>query len=282
MQKLHRYESETQSFQIRKDHIPQYHQIWHYHEELELIYINRGLGTFFIGDCIQRFEHGACVLIGKNVPHYWHFDEEYSQEAQAEIYVIHFREDFAGKDFLALPELAEVRRTVQQAQKGLWIEALPFAIALLFQDLEKETSGFQQLYRLLQVLHEFTQFAPKVSLVSSDYDIQQQHEEVTRMNTIIGYINTHYRGELELTTLANLSGMTRNSFCRYFKQRTGKTLTAFITALRVAHACKLLRDSGATIKESCFDAGFNNFVSFHKAFKKITGTTPLAYRRTFS
>ncbi|MFD2742091.1 MULTISPECIES: AraC family transcriptional regulator [Sphingobacterium] len=282
MQRLHRYESEQQSFQIRKDRIPQYHQIWHYHEELELIYIKQGLGTFFIGDCIQRFEHGACVLIGKNVPHYWHFDEDYSRDAQSEIYVIHFREDFAGKDFLALPEMTEVRRVLQQAQKGWWIENLPDPIAICFRDMANETIGFQKLYQLLQVLHQFSRFAPKINLISSAYDIQQQHEEVSRMNTIISFINTHYRTDLELGTLANISGMTRNSFCRYFKQRTGKTLTAFITALRVAHACKLLRDSRVSIKECCFDSGFNNFVSFHKAFKKISGTTPLAYRSAFA
>ncbi|MCL8000547.1 AraC family transcriptional regulator, partial [Brucella sp. 21LCYQ03] len=190
-------------------------------------------------------------------------------------------EDFAGKDFFNLPELAEVRRMLHHAQKGLWIEKTPVAMALSFQELEQEVAGFQQFYLLLHVLHQFTQFKPKMSLISSEYDIQQQHEEVSRMNTIISFINNHYRGELDLTSLANLSGMTRNSFCRYFKQRTGKTLTAFITALRVAHACKLLRDSHASIKESCFDSGFNNFVSFHKAFKKITGITPLAYRSAF-
>ncbi|MGE8244081.1 MAG: helix-turn-helix domain-containing protein, partial [Sphingobacterium sp.] len=34
------------------------------------------------------------------------------------------------------------------------------------------------------------------------------------------------------------------------------------------------------IKQICFESGFQNFSSFHKYFKNITGTTPLNYQKS--
>src|SRR5690606_42159156 len=72
--------------------------------------------------------------------------------------------------------------------------------------------------------------------------------------------------------------MTTNSFCRYFKQKMGKTLIQLVHELRIAHACKLLENNHLSIKEICFECGFQNFVSFHKSFKQIVGIPPNSYR----
>ncbi len=45
---------------------------WHYHRAMELTYFERGKGTRFVADHIEMFRSGDMVLIGPNVPHYWH------------------------------------------------------------------------------------------------------------------------------------------------------------------------------------------------------------------
>ena len=47
-------------------------------------------------------------------------------------------------------------------------------------------------------------------------------------------------GERHPTELADLAGISPNSFCRYFKSRTRKTYSKFLLEIRVGHACKLL------------------------------------------
>lgn len=265
------------SFKTRRDDFPQYHNTWHYHEELEFIYIHRGSGTFFIGDCIKSFEAGTCVLIGKNVPHYWLFNDEYLSNKKTEVYVIHFRDHFAGEDFLHLPELTKMRLLFEKAQKGLFCAQAEAMLAMLFTNI-LSTKDSMRVIMLLQALHHFDEISAKTELVSSDYIHHLQDEDFRRMNTIMAFLMKNFRNEVELKTLADGSGMTKNSFCRYFKQKTGKTLTEFVTELKVAHACKLLKNPQNSVKTCCYESGFNNLVSFHKAFRNITGVTPKSYK----
>jgi YesN/AraC family two-component response regulator len=64
-----------------------------------------------------------------------------------------------------------------------------------------------------------------------------------------------------------------------FQIQDGKTYSQFVTEIRVGHACKLLIDNRISIKQLCFESGFNNFTCFHKNFKMITGKSPQHYQK---
>ena len=89
-----------QSFSIRRDLVPHVNNRWHYHSEVELVHFEKGEGTQFIGDSINRFKAGDVVIIGSNLPHYWRFDDVYFEEnslATADVRVVHFTENFWEK-----------------------------------------------------------------------------------------------------------------------------------------------------------------------------------------
>lgn|GEM_PF-6211496 len=50
----------------------------------------------------------------------------------------------------------------------------------------------------------------------------------------------------------------------------------------MGHACKLLLENRLNNKQICFESGFNNFTSFHKHFKVVTGLSPLSYQRSYA
>src|SRR5438132_1285461 len=112
------------SFSVRRDLVPHVNNRWHYHVELELIHFEKGSGTQFVGDSIQRFKPGDVVLVGSNLPHYWRFDDAYFEEespATADIRVAHFAENFWGESFLHLPENTNIRSVIERARRGLQI-----------------------------------------------------------------------------------------------------------------------------------------------------------------
>ncbi len=283
MQRLVHTSSTYSSITVRHDNTPQNHNVWHYHEELEFIHIRQGKGTFFVGDCIQQFGDNFIVLIGSNTPHYWLFDEEYikAEICHADIQVVHFKPDFIGADFLEVPEAQDIKQVYRLAKQAILFPSSDLRLRHFFENLSVQTP-LKRLAMLLDILDYTASLPTPTTLVSPNYTNPQQQGDYLRMNKILDYIRLHYKSKIQLDEIAHVAGMTSNSFCRYFKQRTGKTLIEFVNELRIGQACKLLSESNAPIKEICFECGFHNFVSFHKIFKSSTTYTPSAYREAIS
>lgn len=58
--------------------------------------------------------------------------------------------------------------------------------------------------------------------------------------------------------------MTPTSFSRFFKLRTGRSLSDYITDIRLGHAARALMDSTTSIAETCYECGFNNISNFNR------------------
>ncbi|MEC0172373.1 response regulator [Paenibacillus graminis] len=63
-----------------------------------------------------------------------------------------------------------------------------------------------------------------------------------------------------------------------FKQETGETLFEYLTKVRIEQAKNLLKDPQNKLYEVCYAVGYTDPSHFSKLFKKITGSTPSAYR----
>ncbi len=280
IQRLDHSSEAYHSIAVRHDTIPQNHNVWHYHEELELINIKKGSGTFFVGDCIRQFSDDFFVLIGSNTPHYWLFDEQYlntNTKDSAEIRVIHFKPDYLGEDFLSLPESAPIRAVYALAERVIAFDDESNTFCHIFDKILKE-SPLNRLLTLSDLLNRIQTFESTILLTNNRHTTPPQQDDYKRMNKILNYIRLNYKTKIQLQEIAQIAGMSPNSFCRYFKQKMGKTLIQFVNELRIGQACKQLSGTSVPIKEICFDCGFQNFVSFHKIFKKVTKVTPNNYR----
>jgi AraC-like DNA-binding protein len=106
--------------------------------------------------------------------------------------------------------------------------------------------------------------------------------ENERINAIYDYTLKHFGQKIALEEIASVAGLVPNSFCRYFKSRAGKPFSQFLIEIRIGYACKLLLDGRMSVKQLCYESGFNNFSCFHKHFKAITGKSPLDYQKAYA
>lgn len=274
----------AQSFSARRDTVPYANNRWHYHREIELIHFERGRGTQFIGDSIRNFSSGDVVLIGSNLPHYWSFDSSYlspaNQEA-ADVRVAHFNEDFWGMEFLNLPENTHIKLLLQQAKQGISVQGIArMRVSKLLEELIT-TEGTKRIVLLIEALTAIAQTKHIQLLSSVGFNPHFHHVEKDRINNIYDFALQHFKRRIALEEVAEVSGMSGNAFCRYFKSRTGKTFSQFLIEIRVGHACKLLIENNLNVKQICYESGFHNFAGFHKYFKQITGKSPLTYQREY-
>jgi AraC-like DNA-binding protein len=272
------------SFSVRRDLVPHVNNRWHYHSEVELIHFEKGEGTQFIGDSIERFKPGDVVLVGANLPHYWRFDDVYFNEenqATADIRVAHFSENFWGDNFLSLPENVNIKAILEKGRRGLYIRGeTGVTLSEILQQL-LEADGCLRLILLLKALSLIANSKEVTTLSSLGFKPELMDNEKDRINDIYEYSLKNFKGKIQLEEIASIANISPNSFCRYFKSRTRKTYSQFLIELRVGHACKLLIENNLSIKQLCYESGFNNFTSFHKYFKQITGKSPLSYQKEF-
>jgi len=268
----------SSSFQVRKELKANINNRWHCHAELELIHFHQGSGTQFVGDHIQRFNAGDIVLVGSNLPHYWRYDAEYDESnEQPYSTVIHFHEKFLGAAWLSLPEFRLFKHLFDLAQRGIMLKGHEHPIVVDLMAAIYELEGFNRLMSLLTCLHYIANIKSPCVLASVGFSYKHSENETNRLHSIYNYTLKNFRNKIELDQVAAIADLVPSSFCRYFKNRTGKTYTRFLQEVRIGYACKLLVENEGTIKQICYESGFSNYTSFHEIFKSVTGKTPKTY-----
>jgi len=271
------------SFSVRQDVVLYFYNRWHYHPEIELLHIEQGSGTQFVGDSIQRFSAGDVLLVGANLPHYWRCDDEYfeGQGLQARATVVHFLPNFWGDSFLRLPENLPIARLLDMAGQGLRLTGnLRQQVSeTLGQMLAAQ--GTERIVLLLQILSRIALSGEYESLSSTNYPQPLDEADADRINQIYAYSLAHFQRKISLGEIAEVAHMSPFSFCRYFKSRTRKSYSKFLLELRVRHACKLLVEGKLSVAQVCYESGFNQFSGFNKYFKEFTGRSPVQYRAAF-
>lgn len=272
------------SFSVRQDLYP-INNRWHYHGEVELIHLKKGEGTQFVGDNISRFKSGDVIIVGSNLPHYWRFDDIYYEEdskVKADVRVAHFQEKFWGEQFLDLPENLSIRNALEKSKRGIRISGKTKQLVADILESLMKAEGHHRVVLLMEALSAIGTCSNLTYLSSIGFKQDLVEAENDRINTIYDYSIRNFRNKIQLEEIAAMANISPNSFCRYFKSRTRKTFSQFLIELRVGHACKLLIENNLSIKQICYESGFNNFTSFHKYFKMITGKSPLTYQKEFT
>lgn len=272
------------SFSMRQDVSPLVNNHWHYHSELELIHFNKGSGTQLIGNSISRFREGQVILVGKNLPHYWRFDDIYftsPNTAHTDVRVAHFRESIFGNQFLELPENLPIRNLIEKAKWGIQVDGpCREKVAKILENL-MFADGPERIILLLQTLSLLSSCKELKKICSAGLRNTIKKDEEERINAIYNYSLKNFKRKIFLDEIAAVAHISPNSFCRYFKSITGKTYSGFLLELKVSEACRLLMENKYSIKQVCFESGFNNFTAFHKYFKLIKGLSPGAYKKEF-
>jgi AraC-like DNA-binding protein len=275
---------EQHSFSVRYDVVSHFYNKWHYHPEMELVYIIEASGRQFIGDSIHHFKNDDLILVGSNLPHLWRCDEKFLEKGsklKVEAIIVHFLQDCFGRDFFKLPENESLLRLFQRARMGVRIknQSRDIVAGLMRQLVRARNS--ERIILLLQILETISQSGHTKTICSEELNFQYSKTEAERLNTIYQYILNNFSRQLTLEQIARVAHLTPNGFCRYFKSRIKKTFSKFLLEVRIGHACKLLAESEKSVADICYESGFNNFSNFNRHFKIIAGRTPLNHRKYY-
>ena len=273
--------SEKDCFYIADRHKTEFTYPMHCHGEYELNFIEHGAGLRrIVGDSVETTKDYDLVLIATSeLEHVWEQGECKSEDIR-EI-TIQFAPHFFDS-LIDTNQFDRVRSMLDKARNGLCFPLDAIMKIYFLIDTLPEAKGFYAVTQFLTMLYELSIFTDEArELSSSSFAKVTQQANSRRVLKVQQYISEHYRDEIHLNTLADMVGMAPTAFSRFFKQRTGKKLSDYITDIRLGHAARLLVDTTMSVAEICYDCGFNNLSNFNRIFKRKKSCPPTEFRETY-
>ncbi len=255
----------------------------HKHEVFELNYVENGDGVLrIVGDSAETIGNRELVLItSPDLEHVWEQDKCKSEDIR-EITVQFFFDFNSSYSLFNRTPLLPIKRLFERARKGVAFtpETIEKVYPLL-NSLSSTKDKFYSVINFLTLLYELSLADGTRELASSSFAKVDVDSESRRILKVKDYISKHYTEEIRLADLADLVGMSTTSFSRFFKLRSGKTLSDYVVEMRLGVASRQLVDTTNSVSEICYDCGFNTLSNFNRLFRKYKGCSPTEFREKY-
>lgn len=254
----------------------------HVHEEYELNFVEGCRGARrIVGDSMEELGDYDLVILGGGLEHTWE-QHDCTSDSIREV-TIQFSPDLFGEVLLGKNQMASLRELFENSQNGIAF-SMP-AIMRIYKHLDEllqTQPGFYRVIKLMELLYELSIEEDFHVLATSTFANVSHSADSRRVRKVEEYINENFKQDIRLQALADLVGMTTTSFSRFFKLRTGRTVSDYIIDVRLGHAARMLADSTTSVVEICYECGFNNVSNFNRIFKKRKGCPPTTFRTTYT
>lgn len=109
-------------------------------------------------------------------------------------------------------------------------------------------------------------------------DTDPRHIHYARVQAVISHVRENLTGDLTITAMANLAGMSATHFRRVFQGSLGMPLHRYILAARLGQARSLLTLSEMPLARVAQESGFSNQSHMTACFRKVYALTPAEFR----
>jgi AraC family transcriptional regulator len=100
-----------------------------------------------------------------------------------------------------------------------------------------------------------------------------------RLGAALDFIESNLNEAIGVEQIAAASGLSAFHFCRLFRRVMGETVMSYVRRRRLSAAAVRLRAEDIRLIELALESGFESQQAFHRAFKRMFGTTPGEFRR---
>ena len=233
----------------------------HKHVEYEIMLFTQGSGKQFVGEGVSDYKAGDMALIGSNVPHlhlcHTKLDatsasnpEEKASAGEA----IQFRPDIFPGQMEGIPDYHLIHDLLQKSQYGIRFYDEGLFDEMLEMVREFDSSGYTSrivcLLRMLEKLHDCQHFRLLSDTAYNQANLIPDVKEP--VNKVYAYLYNHFKEKVTLGEIAEFVNQNPAALCRYFKQRTDRSIFQCLAEIRIEHACKLLTYSNMNVSQIAY------------------------------
>ena len=271
-----KFTSENPAFQFEIAHINNVVKtmpLFHWHNYLEISYVEYGKGTYYIEDKIIPVTQGDIVIINHIERH-----RVVPQEGMRET-VFHF-----GRDLLTYhskDNLFDYETTLFHNKLNLEPGSRETVLNCM-QNMIKEYRHKQPYYDLF-IVSELYKIIGEIRRQKNIHNIpllqsKQKSYDIMRLDQIQMYIAAHIQEDVSLREVARHFFLSAPYFSEYFKKNLGIIFTAYKNILRINNIVeKMKEDPSRSVLETAFSCGFNSESHFYEVFNRMKGVSPKQY-----
>jgi AraC-like DNA-binding protein/quercetin dioxygenase-like cupin family protein len=243
----------------------------HFHPEYELNLVIDSTGKRIIGDSILEYDSPDLVFVGPNTPHAWTGNNNHNNP---HVITIQFDGNVLSEKMLSKNYALPLKNLLEKAKRGILFNQK--TVNNVQKRIEKlsEIQGFDAFISLLSILYDLSISRNQSLLASQGYVGQFDLNQSQRISKVVNYIQENLLNDIRIKQVADLVNMSETAFSHFFKKRTQRSFSDYLTDMRVSYAARLILETDRNISEVCFMSGFNNLSNFNRTFKSRYLCTP--------
>ena len=256
----------------QEDRIP-----WHWHEEMEIVYIESGQMRLKIPANSFLLEKGDCIVISSNVLH------SAAAVAECRLRSLVFSPALiSGSDETVFAKkymqpLLACKDFSHYFIKAGNTEPVADWFNYAFEALSKDFFGYEFIVR--EYLSRICLFLYKELNPQADMPHVPPSQDNLRIRKMLAYIHKNYADDISLSDISNAAGISERESLRCFKKTIQLSPIQYLLKYRIMQGAELLlknpADSISVIATLC---GFDSPSNFTQTFKRFYNCTPRKYR----
>ena len=241
-----------------------FNYITHYHEELEMIYIESGDIIAHSGaDEIILSKGDICFFMPGEI-------HGFKSSTQNNIYVLKLNMNAYVENF----DFWKIRLKNNKISPN---DSIYNNFKTLLDEILEE-------YHIKQMGYEFAIRHCKNKIIYTllrnlEYKFIDTSKNIKLLNSLNGFLEKNFDKDITLDEVSRACHFSKYYFAHKLKEMTGMTFISFLTAFRLEKAVNLLKTTHMGITDIALKCGFSNLRSFNRTFKTAYNTTPSAYRK---
>jgi AraC-like DNA-binding protein len=257
---------------------PGYRNTPNFHEYLEISWIERGTGSFSIGQKKYPVESGDIFLNGNVEFHV--LESDYTDLLRViSLYFLPeliYRPGGNMTDFEYLKPFYD--HSIEFSHRIVHGAPLIAQIVDLIERIQASIAGRPEHYELeaknalceilLLLVRHYGQFAV------NERRYQERRRNLDRLQNVFQHLQEAYQDKITLSHLANIACMSESYLCRFFKQTTNFTLKEYLQRVRIDRAKELLIAGKLPITQVGLEVGFESHSYFDRIFRRLNGISP--------
>ena len=239
--------------------------ISHYHEEIEIAYVERGATTVFSGSNeIALKQNDICIFMPGEI-------HSFDALTSSNVYIIKINAG-AHEEQINFEKIRLISNRISPADENYHI--FHVIIMEMIEEYKNKLPGYEFVIRSCKnrFISSIIRYAKHIYV--------NENRNINMLNKVNNYIEQRYSNKITLEEIAEVCLLSKYYFAHIFKSMTGMSFVSYLSLFRIEKAVILFKYSNKSITEVALECGFGNVRSFNRIFKEVFNTTPLHYKKS--